>query len=338
MCIKKFLCILLSLILCLSFLACEKKSSGGGKSYVKCDNCGNKCDKDDVTCEDCGEALPQRSSNDKNASKIWLKTKSVCGSSVTEYTYDTHGYLVSMKTLDEGKIIKTSQYTNDSKGNCLSVYTVQYILSGKTTTTTYTYEYDSAGRVIARNRSTGYRDVYEYNEKGLRIKEIIYDKNGEWCSTETYEYDNKGFLVSGTFECPGDSMFLKNKSYIYECDSNGNVMKTIPSSGNVTVFTYMTLEDYRKNVLQDSGSGNTNTGNDQYFGTASCFECAKSGLNACKGHACVACYGKGEQKCAGCQGTGQSYRLDGSKGTCYHCHGSGKRQCTVCDGKGLIYK
>ncbi|MDO5477564.1 MAG: hypothetical protein Q4G23_00180, partial [Clostridia bacterium] len=64
-------------------------------------------------------------------------------------------------------------------------------------------------------------------------------------------------------------------------------------------------------------------------GSAACIECADKGLDACAGHECLACGGKGESECYICGGSGM-----GVYGACDFCIG-GYVDCPCDDG--LVY-
>ena len=119
------------------------------------------------------------------------------------------------------------------------------------------YEYDAAGRQIAKIGPEGTRTEYKYDALGRRIKTIHPD--GTFTTTEyneagrrvaetnadsetrKYEYNSMGHLTAAVLpavENPKDNNELVNPRYKYEYTEGGRLISITDPKGRETSFTY----------------------------------------------------------------------------------------------------
>lgn len=172
-------------------------------------------------------------------------------SSVSKYTYDLFGNVLTERDSINTSIDNTVTHTYDGWGNRIrseipgsGVTTVTsgwgsdgsmcyYILEQGTASPWVKTWYDSKGRVV-RTESVGAHDVsligtVSYDSKGLKIAET--ETTGSLTLSHSYSYDARGRLVSETH--PGSNTI----TYSYFKDNNGN-NKTVNDNGRATTYTY----------------------------------------------------------------------------------------------------
>ena len=172
-------------------------------------------------------------------------------SSVSKYTYDLFGNVLTERDSINTSIDNTVTHTYDGWGNRIlseipgsGVTTVTsgwgsegsmcyYILEQGTASPWVKTWYDSKGRVV-RTESVGAHDISligtaSYDSKGRKIAET--ETTGSQTLSHSYSYDARGRLVSETH--PGCNTI----TYSYFKDNNGN-NKTVNDNGRATTYTY----------------------------------------------------------------------------------------------------
>ena len=172
-------------------------------------------------------------------------------SSVSKYTYDLFGNVLTECDSINTSIDNTVTHTYDGWGNRIrseipgsGVTTVTsgwgsdgsmcyYILEQGTASPWVKTWYDSKGRVV-RTESVGAHDIsligtVSYDSKGLKIAET--ETTGSLTLSHSYSYDARGRLVSETH--PGSNTI----TYSYFKDNSGN-NKTVNDNGRATTYTY----------------------------------------------------------------------------------------------------
>ena len=156
---------------------------------------------------------------------------------------------------------------------------------------------------------------------------------------------NCGNKLGGTVNCGNCGTELKQGvKFCPECgNSIANSLNNSNNNANGTGNNYNqnngyydantnnnSVSDDNDTTLDNNGAtsdGNSSSSSDtvKEEGDSDCSICAYDGLDACKGHECVVCEGKGYIKCYGCTGGYTPY------GPCISCVG-GKIDCTCDDG------
>ena len=150
--------------------------------------------------------------------------------SVTSYTYDAFGRIISVSDAENG----VTSATYDNIGNILSITDP----NGGTTT----YKYDSMNRMTESVNAIGSKNTYTYNAQGL----LAQSKNARNQST-TYTYDALGRITSATDN-------LGTISYTY--DANGNILTVTDENDNTATREYDCMNrvtkytDFRGNVVK----------------------------------------------------------------------------------------
>ena len=156
----------------------------------------------------------------------------------THYTYNADWQKIrGEKYNDEGQSLHTEEFIYDSQGR---LATEKYVKGSELVI--YTYDDDMnvieieeyhEGRLYSKTNRT-------YNAEGKILQEIVHHSNRfnemEKSVTTTYLYDDNGFLYSRESKSPIPEMFLKyykdsrtetTDTWIYKCDSYGNVIEKI---------------------------------------------------------------------------------------------------------------
>lgn len=162
-----------------------------------------------------------------------------CYCKLYSYTYDDNGLMLSKAYLnDDGTAYKTETWERDVYGNPIA-YSIFDKNGNITDKTRYTYEYDTAGRIVSQvNRDilgsiVGYY-MYEYDENGNVAEEVQRNKNGGLVSKKAYTYDEQGRVTQQIRYKGSDA--IRDK-YIYEYDQYGILVSEIhyDSDGAITV-------------------------------------------------------------------------------------------------------
>lgn len=124
------------------------------------------------------------------------------------FKYNSNGDLAYEEISELSDTVKKITYDYYRKGQlkCKSI-------SGKDWKESYTYEYDSIGRLISQLRDTKPYMDYQYDQNGRLIKVIEYNK--ESSREVIYKYDTHGFLAIKERE----GKILENNAY-----SNGRLV------------------------------------------------------------------------------------------------------------------
>jgi hypothetical protein len=147
--------------------------------------------------------------------------KEIYGLQIKEYIYNLEGRLVEIRrSYGKGVIDSRQVFSYDDKGNLLDriSYDTNGIFRGKETKT-----YDANGRLLEEVNGYG---TNIYNAQGQLTMEIRgKDTSDSSYRKVIYEYDDKGLIVK---EEEFDNKGLRKKSvYTYEFDSTGNWTKEI---------------------------------------------------------------------------------------------------------------
>ena len=230
---RKFISVLLFLLITVSFCACgkkEKSASSENKQY--------KQRIAYIVSEE--EAGPKR-----------IADYDLSGNMIKEVSYNADGSIsdtVEFKYDKEGRLIeKTSnaiihKYEYDKDGNLTKETT--YSMSGTIEQVSeYVYEYAPSGQISTRKElnSSGEltsRIEYEYDSSGHRIKETFFRENTDLLvpSTIESEYDTSGNIVK--------------ESYKYEIESNNfSIEYTYDASGNLTGENHYTYSHGLQNWI-----------------------------------------------------------------------------------------
>lgn len=90
----------------------------------------------------------------------------------------------------------------------------------------------------------------EYDETGRELSNITYELNGEVAWKEVYEYDEKGIKTGSKFYEKGDSL---TAYYKYESDSLGRTIRYAGYDSQVDTFLYDVVFRYLPNGNKRSG-------------------------------------------------------------------------------------
>ncbi|GAA3521367.1 hypothetical protein GCM10022393_39660 [Aquimarina addita] len=108
-----------------------------------------------------------------------------------------------------------------------------------------------------------YKELWIYNDKNQKIKELNLDKNNETASEELYFYNDSGQIIKSTFRDTKKDILI-NKT-IYEYDKSGNNIKKIGSreDGRLS-FRFEKKYDEKGNLIDFKRFHWTNTLSDWY--------------------------------------------------------------------------
>lgn len=273
---KKYLCILLSLIMTVTMLSsCGEKEEESKKE--------EKSSSDESTTSPATENIEDEK---KDTVTVWLIDEVIFSSSTKKYLYDDNYCFMGEEIANsDGTTNKTihNDYKYDKNGNPLHMqydvvvkYTEKYNeysditeciqifedydfeTDTSTETTdiiTYEYEYDENGNYLKKteyiNGEKRVETTRTYNKNGDILTENVY--NGGNNHITTYSYDKNGNLIS-------ESNSYSKTTYIYDsdgkiirkdsCDLDGTVYGSdtyeYDSEGNYTVTTPGQLIGYDK--------------------------------------------------------------------------------------------
>ena len=188
---KRFLALLLALVMCLSLAACGgDKDSEEEKDEEKVEQAEDK--KDDGKKDD-GGSESNNGGKEENSVLDRIKRKYVYNG-YYEYRYDVNGKLIE-------------ECFCDYQG--LRTYKITYSPDGP-----ITGKVDYSGASITKK--------YEYNEVGLLITEFELDSNGQTKQITSYTYNDQGDIHTATFDYGYE---INKYEYKYEYDSSGNMTK-----------------------------------------------------------------------------------------------------------------
>lgn len=153
----------------------------------------------------------------ENKNEFKLGTQMILSLETYEYEKLSKTQIKKKCLNDEGKEYKKAIINYDDSGNILSE-TYSYIVSWMFSETTY--EYDFADRVI-KNTTTSNESgdvktqkTYEYDQKGLLISEKYY-KNNELLTETSYLYDSNNNLITSRVARDHKKSSIGIVKYIY---------------------------------------------------------------------------------------------------------------------------
>ncbi len=118
-----------------------------------------------------------------------------------------------------------------------------------------TYEYDSFGRRTALRYDTGAYILYEYDNNGNLLNETSYDKSGKIERVSYYEYNDKGLVIKESRKYKNEDAAVT--SYDYAFDGSGRTIHIdVELNGKVTAYDYTYSEngDYVINKVSPNGT------------------------------------------------------------------------------------
>ena len=137
---------------------------------------------------------------------------------ITEYTYDTYGYVETRTTRADANTAATlTQYDYDNQGNLISVTDAENNVTG--------YEYDILGNVTLQRDARSFEWLAEYDAAGQRISSTT-----PLGFKESYEYDKVSNLITVTDARKNITRF--------EYDDRNNRIKTIDANGGIHITNY----------------------------------------------------------------------------------------------------
>ncbi|HPO49961.1 MAG TPA: hypothetical protein PLO89_06505 [Spirochaetota bacterium] len=150
------------------------------------------------------------------------------------YSYDKSGKILSSSAYDDhGNLICSYFYNSYGK----ITKNIKYNLSG---IVDLIYEYDEKGNKVKESYYVGdnkfYFIKYEYDERGNQLKKESYDESGDLKATANFNSDENINIVS----------FPDGSSTIYDYKENG-VVKETSLSDNGTVKYIYEYDEYKKN-------------------------------------------------------------------------------------------
>ena len=160
-----------------------------------------------------------------------------CSSQKTTWSYDEFGRVVKVTTAENDE----TSYTYDKNGNVGEIrlngrvtYSIESdaegrILHAAMNDNKFDYEYDSAGRLIARTDALGYRFGYGYDVKG-RLNHLI-DENG---AQYRFEYDPFDRVVR---EVDFDGI-----ETIYKFEKHSGQVSSVSMAGQTIFYKYDELD------------------------------------------------------------------------------------------------
>ena len=266
---KKIIALLSLLIMCMPLFGCKDKNDISdvenkyetAMEYIA-DGNYEQAYKLLYLCREEDRAKEMLSKFNVTALKTSISERDV-GDSITVYTVDNKGNLLTKIKKLNGITIEEEQNVYDANGNCVEhVYSDQWV-----NTVRSTYKYDNLNRQIEAityqgNDANPYvrKYEYEYNENSDIVK-LTTNENGTITIVESV-YDDEYRLIKQT-TTENDSVTIYEKTY----DKDGNVLKnTTTVNGAVTDLEEYTYKDGNliKTIINDNISGTIKTTENEY--------------------------------------------------------------------------
>jgi hypothetical protein len=129
--------------------------------------------------------------NDKAQPTQMLKVKNQTDSTFVFFTNDEDGNVAEETWKKNNRTIETYYYYYNAKKQITDI--VRFDRKAKALIPDYLFEYDNAGRVIQmtqtqRGRANYLIWKYNYNENGMKNKEVVYNKQKEFLGKIEYTY------------------------------------------------------------------------------------------------------------------------------------------------------
>ena len=176
--------------------------------------------------------------NEENLNTKIIETYSGGKTDCGEFTYDSHGRLISEVSTDIYGKKSTSKYSYDEYGNCIQH--IETNAKGETQISTYTYGADglTLKTKIAYFDGTESVQLFVHDDDGKLTSSGYNDSNGDYVIFD-YQYDRNGNMtrITATHKPTGAQY-----SHAYTYDMNGNKIKHVytMTSGKkeITNYTY----------------------------------------------------------------------------------------------------
>jgi hypothetical protein len=122
-----------------------------------------------------------------------LKIKNRTDTTAIEFIKDEQGLIVEERWKRKNRVVETYYYYYDTNKQLTDI--VRYNTRLKKLLPDFQYEYDANGRVtkmtqLSMSTNSYFIWQYAYNEKGLKQKEVGFDKDGRMVGRIEYTYDN----------------------------------------------------------------------------------------------------------------------------------------------------
>lgn len=186
----------------------------------------------------------------------------------TVRTYDDSGNLqheeYTTEVLENGAVSSSVSRVDDlgyEEGMLASRNTTNISSFGESTTA-YTYFYDDSGKLVREERSRGTDEggeisvtEYTYDNSGLLLTEVT--RTGEEIrSTRTYEYDDRGRLVSDIYNYPSGA-----EAHTYEYDEEDRLTCDVMDfNGSLTETRHFYSAELFYVTVTSSGDGSAGNG------------------------------------------------------------------------------
>ena len=208
--VKKILCLLLAMLMLLSFTAC-------GGDTGNDDEGGSKTPNQDPE-------TPTSSTGEPEDNTVWVLVQEYdMGSSRnTKYIYDENGNLIGGEFFDGSEKYGDYQFVTTTTENGGKIVEEFYKhIKDSEFAKNFDYEYDAAGRLIHvtsydyRGNPSGLEYSFTYNEAGQLVEQTILDE-GEAREKLTFVYDGDKLMEGHYWDKNGNY-----GHYLYAYDENG---------------------------------------------------------------------------------------------------------------------
>ncbi|MCX6163288.1 MAG: hypothetical protein NTU73_00220 [Ignavibacteriae bacterium] len=149
-------------------------------------------------------------------------------SQIKSRVYDKKGNLEKAFTIDwRGDTVATIKYENDEKGRIIKA---THFINTKIFNLLYEYKYDFRNNIIENNvyDNVGFlwRDVFEFDERGNKIREFTESKKGGRKVNEKFIYDEHNNMISRIYFEGNDTNKTENSdNYKFIYEENGNKLE-----------------------------------------------------------------------------------------------------------------
>ena len=243
---------------------------------------------------------PTSNSEDHVTSNTWdalnrLVAQTNAEGTITQYSYDSSGHLISTSTAFNTADVRTLMYRYDVQGRIVGELSAAgaALLTGNQTQSDIdaiwvqygtTYTYDAAGRRTSTIDANGNRSIYFYDEAGrLRytvnamgeIEERQYDALGHLTSTSQlathFSPSSITGFIGGVLSAPENIRFdglMKSIKVLdkpnttttqYSYDAKGELVQTQDANGGLTNYSYDAFGDIRSTTQTIDATHSTTT-------------------------------------------------------------------------------
>lgn len=240
---KKFLVILLALLMCLSVVACDTKKKN------KDDDDEEETSTEETSCKKALELIEEGKYEEAYKELYAIRSDEEAAKLLQNFKV-LHKKEVHTESRDDFVNEHTIEYSYDKNGNVIK--RVETSSSEMASISEYVYDYDEDGRIvkITSNSRT------QYYDRGESVVEYKYDENGRVTNVGaiTYEYDKSGNLKK---------VSLANEAKVYYYDNNGKLIKKEELQQDEVFGTYTYYYDNERInkvvSVRNTGNGKSNT-------------------------------------------------------------------------------